>query len=110
MVFLSVTAHTVKGTIFCMNSVTQILFRCDLHLGAPWLKRLVAVTSPRRPGCDTRTVHLEFVVDNVAVGEVYLRVVQFSNVTGMDSGANNVVMSNTPMARGVQYEERPNKC
>jgi hypothetical protein len=42
----------------------------------PWLRRLVAGLSVRRPG----SVHVEFVVDKVALGQVFLRVLRFSPV------------------------------
>jgi hypothetical protein len=44
----------------------------------PWLRRLVAGLSPRRPGLASGSVHVEFVVDKVALGHVFLRVLQFS--------------------------------
>jgi hypothetical protein len=34
----------------------------------PWLKRLVAVLSPRRPGFAPGSIHVGFVVDKVALG------------------------------------------
>ena len=40
----------------------------------PWLRRLVAGFSPRRPGFDPVSVHVGFVVDKVALGRVFLRV------------------------------------
>jgi hypothetical protein len=40
----------------------------------PWLKRLVAGLSPRRPGITPRSVHVGCVVDKVALGQVFLRV------------------------------------
>jgi hypothetical protein len=37
----------------------------------PWLRRLVAGLSPRRPGFDLRSVHVGFVVDKVALGRFF---------------------------------------
>jgi hypothetical protein len=37
----------------------------------PWLRRLVAGLSPRRPGFDPGSVHVGFVVDKVALGQVF---------------------------------------
>jgi hypothetical protein len=37
----------------------------------PWLKRLVAGFPPRRPGFDPRSGHVGFVVDKVALGQVF---------------------------------------
>jgi hypothetical protein len=45
------------------------------------LRRLVAGLSPRKPGFDPGSVHAEFVVDKVALGQVFLRVLRFSFVS-----------------------------
>jgi hypothetical protein len=47
----------------------------------PWLRRLAAGTPPRRPGFDPGSVHVGFVVDKVALGQVFPRVLRFSPVT-----------------------------
>jgi len=47
----------------------------------PWLRRLVAGLSPRRPGFAPGSVHVGFVVDKVALGQVFLRVLRFSPVS-----------------------------
>jgi hypothetical protein len=39
-------------------------------LAVPWLRWLVAGLPPRRPGFDPGSVHVEFVVDKVALGQV----------------------------------------
>jgi hypothetical protein len=46
-------------------------------MAVPWLRRLVALLSLRRPGFDPGSVHVVFVVDKVALGQVFLRVVGF---------------------------------
>jgi hypothetical protein len=46
----------------------------------PWLRRLAAGLPPRRPGFDLGSVHVGFVVDKVALGQVFLRVLRFSPV------------------------------
>jgi hypothetical protein len=43
----------------------------------PWLRRLVAGLLLRRPGFDPGSVHVGFMVDKVALGQVFLRVVGF---------------------------------
>jgi hypothetical protein len=43
-----------------------------LDMAVPWLRRLVAGLSPRRPA----SVHVGFVVDKVALGQVFLRVLR----------------------------------
>jgi hypothetical protein len=42
-----------------------------------WLRRLVAVLLPRRPGFAPWSVHMGF-VDKVSLGQVFLRVPRFS--------------------------------
>jgi hypothetical protein len=46
-------------------------------MAMPWLKQLVAGLSPRRPGFATGSIHVGFVVDKVALAQVFLRVLQF---------------------------------
>jgi len=43
-------------------------------------QQLVAGLSPRRPGFAPRSVYVGFVVDKVALGQIYLRVFKFSLV------------------------------
>jgi hypothetical protein len=38
---------------------------------APWVRQLVAGLTPRRPGFDHGLVHVGFVVDKEALGQVY---------------------------------------
>jgi hypothetical protein len=45
-----------------------------------WLRRLVGGLSPRKPGFDPGSVHVGFVVDKMALGQAFLRVLQFSAV------------------------------
>jgi hypothetical protein len=40
-------------------------------VAVPWFRRLVAGLSPRRPGFDPGSVRMGFVVDNVALGQVF---------------------------------------
>jgi hypothetical protein len=49
-------------------------------MAVPWFRRLAAGLSPRRPGFDPGSVHVGFVVDKMALGQVYLRVLRFSPV------------------------------
>jgi hypothetical protein len=51
------------------------------QIAVPWLRRLAAGLSPRRPGFDPRSVHVGFVVDKVVLGQVFLRVLRFSPVS-----------------------------
>ena len=47
----------------------------------PWLRRWVAGLSPQRPRFDARSVPLLFVVDKVALGQGFLRVLRLSLVS-----------------------------
>jgi hypothetical protein len=47
----------------------------------PWLRRLAAGLPPRRPGFDPGSVHVGFVVDKVALGQVFPQVLGFSPVS-----------------------------
>jgi hypothetical protein len=42
----------------------------------PWLRRLAAGLPPRRPGFNPGSVHVGFMVDKVALGQVFLRVLR----------------------------------
>jgi hypothetical protein len=47
-------------------------------MAVPWRRRLVNGLSPRRPRLAPGSVHVRFVVDKVALGQVFLRVLRFS--------------------------------
>lgn len=47
----------------------------------PCLRRFVAGLSRQRPWLDPRSIHVEFMVDNMALGHVFLPVIQFSPVS-----------------------------
>jgi hypothetical protein len=46
----------------------------------PWFRQLVAGLSPRRPVLDPGSIHVGFVVDKMALGQVFPRVLRFSPV------------------------------
>jgi hypothetical protein len=48
---------------------TPVVTNCRIP-AKPWLRRLVAGLSPRRLGFDSGSVHVGFVVDKVALGQV----------------------------------------
>ena len=50
-------------------------------MAVPWLRRLVAGLPPLRHGFDPESVHVGFVVDEVALWQVFLRVLRFSPVS-----------------------------
>ena len=42
---------------------------------------IIASLSSRRPGFDSRPIHVRFVIDRVALGQVFLRTLQFLSVS-----------------------------
>jgi hypothetical protein len=93
----------------------------------PWLRRLFAGFSPRRPGIASRSVHVGFVLDEVALRQVFLRVLRFSPVIiippllhihsciiwGMDRGPVNGPVSHTsshPIAVYAVHCKKENEC
>jgi hypothetical protein len=51
----------------------------------PWLRRLVAGLSLRRPEFDPSSAHVKFVVDKVALRQVFLRVLRLFPVSVIPS-------------------------
>jgi hypothetical protein len=63
-----------RGIVLLVNELvrteTSIHFPY-IHKAVPWLRRLAAGLPPRRPGFDPGSVHVGFVVDKVALGQVF---------------------------------------
>jgi hypothetical protein len=77
---------TVTATICVGLFPTLFQYSEHIHLSdyttimaVPWLRSLVTGLSPRRPRFATRSIHVGFVVDKVALGQVSLRVLRFSH-------------------------------
>jgi hypothetical protein len=72
--FVHHTSHMnlVNGT-YCLYQQS--------NTAVPWLRRLVAGLPPRRPGFDAGSVHVGFVVDKVALGQLFLPVLRFSTAS-----------------------------
>jgi hypothetical protein len=69
--------------IFLRNTLTNTHWIVKLRKliwgrAVPWLKRLVAGLSLRRPGFAPWSIHVAFVVHRVALKQVFLRVLRFS--------------------------------
>jgi hypothetical protein len=80
------TIQWVLGAIFPGLKQVELEANCSLSFNTefkavPWLRRLVASVSPRKPGFDPGPVHVGFVVVKVALGQVFPRVLQFSPVS-----------------------------
>lgn len=54
-----------------------------VFIGLTWFRRLVAGLSPWSHGFVSKSVHVIFVVDKVAVGQVYLLVFRFFLVSNI---------------------------
>jgi hypothetical protein len=57
-----------------LNARTSAVIAADSNneeFAVPWLRRLVAGFPPLRPGFDSGSVHVGFVVDKVALGQVF---------------------------------------
>jgi hypothetical protein len=52
-------------------------------MGLARLKQLLASLSSERPGFNPRSVHVEFAVDEVEIGKVFLQVLQFSSASAI---------------------------
>jgi hypothetical protein len=53
------------------NAGNFLTRRGIVRLAVPWLRLVDAGLSPLRPGFDLGSVHVGFVVDNVALGQVF---------------------------------------
>jgi hypothetical protein len=66
--------------VFMQTYVLVKIFIRTAMMAVPWLRSLVVGLSPRRPGFAPGSIRVGFVVDKVALGQVFLRVLQFSPV------------------------------
>ena len=58
------------------QSFMYYLWEPLLILAVRWFWRLITEHSPRRPGFDPSSAHATFVVEKVALGEIFLRVLR----------------------------------
>jgi hypothetical protein len=63
------SVHRLNWLVFVMK--TQCVYH-EITTKLPWFSRLVAILSARWPGFDLKAVHVRFVVDKVALGQVSL--------------------------------------
>jgi hypothetical protein len=70
---LSSSSHKNGRTPLQLNMLRRDIYNCNSNefLTVPELRRLVAGFSPRRPVFDPRSGHVGFVVDKVALGQVF---------------------------------------
>ena len=70
----------LDASLICIdfvNVVTILTHVTQIIEAVPWLRRLVAGLSSRRPGFDPRSVHEGFMVEKVALRQVFVRVLRF---------------------------------
>jgi hypothetical protein len=60
-----------------IRSVYQTNLNCDSIKAVPWFRRLGAGFPPRRPGLELRSGHVVFVVDKVALRQVFSEYYRF---------------------------------
>jgi hypothetical protein len=68
-----------------------------------WLKRLVAGFPPRRPGFDPRSGHVGFVVDKMALGQVFSEYFGFSCQSSFHQLLHNLHRSSGAGTIGQQW-------
>ena len=66
--------HRLNWLVFVME--TQCVYH-EVTTKLPWFSRLVAILSARWPGFNLKTVHVRFVVDKVALGQVSVPALRF---------------------------------
>jgi hypothetical protein len=80
LITITTTITIATTTTIIITSMIIIITFTASSKAVPWLKRLVAGLSPRRPGFAPGSIHVGFMVDSVALGQVFLRVLRFSPV------------------------------
>jgi hypothetical protein len=71
---------------------TSVIFN-PKRVTVPWLRSLVAGLSPRRPELAPGSIHVGFVVDRVALGHVFPRVLRFSPVNIIPPSVSKLISS-----------------
>jgi hypothetical protein len=69
-----------SGVVLENLIVAQLFKKFPVFWAVPWLRRLVAGFLPRRPGFAPRAAYVGFMMDKVALGQVFIGVLQFSPV------------------------------
>jgi hypothetical protein len=64
---------TLHAVPWAKNSLWVRPWVCRVLVAVPWLWRLGPDLSPRSPGFTPGSIHVGFVVDKVALGQVFLR-------------------------------------
>jgi hypothetical protein len=67
----------------CVFCILAMCFVTSLIMAMPWLRQLVASLSLQRNEFLPGLVHIGFVVDKVALGQIFLHIPQFSPVSNI---------------------------
>jgi hypothetical protein len=81
------------STLKSINETYLSFHPSKLSVAVPWLRSLVAGLSSRRPGFAPGSSHVRFVVDKVALGQVFLTVVRFSPVNIIPPSLSKLISS-----------------
>jgi hypothetical protein len=80
----------------------------SLPYAVPWPRSLVAGLSPRRPGFAAGSIHVGFVVDKVALRQVFLGVLRFSlSISFHRRSPNSYHVGNANVSRHPRLGTRP---
>jgi hypothetical protein len=92
---MSKNTHHFNDTCVSKALTHRSLYRIvsNTWYAVPWLRELVAGLPPRRPGFASGSVHVRFMVDKVALGQVFLRVLRFSPVSIIPPGLHTHISS-----------------
>jgi len=84
-VFLMITTNSGSVLVYIRGTATfsvreDVELKYNLHnfrtsKAVPWFRPVVAGLSPRRTGFDTTSVRARYVMDKVALGQAFLRVI-----------------------------------
>jgi small ligand-binding sensory domain FIST len=80
LAFLKLGCTGEDRVVAIVRTITCKLQFSRMYQAMPWFRQLVAGLSPPRCEFASRSVHVGFVVDKVALGQVFLRVLQLSLV------------------------------
>jgi hypothetical protein len=78
--YMTQALHYFPQTLEVVFSSPFFQYPCIINIiygAVPWFRQLVTGLSPRRPEFDPGSVHVGFVVDKLALGQVFPRVLQF---------------------------------
>jgi hypothetical protein len=90
---LTTQTTTFGDNLTYLRPVLRRIFGSSTDGEGPWLRSLVAGLSPRRPGFVPGSIHVGFVMDKVALGQVFLRVLLFSPVNIIPPSLSKIISS-----------------